>query len=55
MSSQDSPLGPANRWYEIGFNHLRNISVHNQEIQIFSAPIYLATEVSHPIKPTIMR
>ncbi len=45
MSAQDGPMGPANKWYSIGFNDIHNVEVEGQNIQIFSAPCYLATKL----------
>lgn len=45
MSSKDGPLGPANRWYELGFENVQTIQLENLEIQIFSAPVYLAAKL----------
>ncbi len=44
MSTEDGPLGPANRWYKIGFQNLWTVKANDQEIKIFSAPCYLATK-----------
>lgn len=44
MASEDSPLGPANRWYKIGFESLVLAQVKDQEISILSAPCFLATK-----------
>ncbi|MBL4587036.1 MAG: hypothetical protein JKX84_08285 [Flavobacteriales bacterium] len=44
MAAEDGPLGPANRWYKIGFNNLWKVKVKTQEISIFKAPCYLATK-----------
>ncbi len=44
MPAEDTPLGPANRWYKIGFNNLLKIKALDQDIQILSAPCYLATK-----------
>ncbi|WP_291856977.1 nucleotidyl transferase AbiEii/AbiGii toxin family protein [Marinilabilia sp.] len=44
MPAEDSPLGPANRWYKIGFDNLRIEKVHDQVIQILPTPCYLATK-----------
>ena len=44
MSSEDGPLGPANKWYKLGFNDLWTVSAKEQEIKILSAPYYLATK-----------
>ena len=44
MATEDGPLGPANRWYKIGFENLSTAKAKNQEIFILSAPCYLATK-----------
>lgn len=44
MASEDGPLGPANRWYKIGFQGLWTAKAKDQEIKILSAPCYLATK-----------
>lgn len=44
MSAEDGPFGPANRWYKIGFEDLWNVQAQDKEIQILSAPCYLATK-----------
>lgn len=44
MSALDGPLGPANKWYLIGFKNLWKRSINNQEITILDAPCYLATK-----------
>lgn len=35
MASEEGPLGPANRWYKIGFENLWSAKANNQEIRIF--------------------
>lgn len=44
MATEDGPLGPANRWYKIGFENLWTEKAKDQEIKILSAPCYLATK-----------
>ena len=44
MATEDGPFGPANRWYKVGFGNIQIASALDQEIQIFSAPCYLATK-----------
>lgn len=44
MAAEDGPLGPANRWYKIGFENLWTAKAKEQEIYILSAPCYLATK-----------
>ncbi|MFZ4798675.1 MAG: hypothetical protein ACOYMA_14345 [Bacteroidia bacterium] len=44
MPAEDSPLGPANKWYKIGFSDLWTVKAKDEEIQILPAPCYLATK-----------
>lgn len=44
MATEDSPFGPSNRWYKIGFENLWSAQAKEQEIKILSAPCYLATK-----------
>lgn len=44
MAAEDGPLGPANKWFKIGFNNLWTVMAKDQEIRILSAPCYLATK-----------
>ena len=44
MAAEDGPLGPANRWYKIGFENLKSVKAKDQDINILSAPCYLATK-----------
>lgn len=44
MSSEDGPLGPANKWYKIGFQDLCTIEANDQKVQILAAPCFLATK-----------
>lgn len=44
MSTEDGPLGPANRWYKIGLENLWTALAQDQEIRILSAPCFLATK-----------
>lgn len=44
MPAEEGPLGPSNKWYVLGFNDLWKITVKDEEIQILSAPVYLATK-----------
>lgn len=44
MPAEDGPLGPSNKWYKVGFEDLWKIKVKDEEIQVLSAPIYLATK-----------
>ena len=36
MSAEDGPLGPANKWYKIGFEDLWTVSAQEQEVKILS-------------------
>ena len=44
MAIEDSPFGPAIRWYRIGFENLWTVKARNQEIKILSPPCFLATK-----------
>ena len=44
MPADDGPLGPSNRWYKTGFSSLLKVNAAGEEIQIFPAPVYLATK-----------
>ena len=44
MPADDGPLGPANKWYKLGFENLCIVKAINEEIQILPAPVYLATK-----------
>lgn len=44
MSTNDGPLGPANRWYKIGFENLWTLNAKDEEIRVLSAPCYLASK-----------
>lgn len=44
MAAEDGPLGSANRWYKIGFKNLWTAMAKQQEIQLLTAPCYLATK-----------
>lgn len=44
MATEDGPLGPANRWYKIGFKNLWTAKAKDQDIKILSAACYLATK-----------
>lgn len=44
MAAEDGPLGPANKWYKLGFKDLWKVKVKTQEISILKAPCYLATK-----------
>jgi predicted nucleotidyltransferase len=44
MAAEDGPLGPANRWYKLGFENLWTVMAKDQLINILSAPCWLATK-----------
>jgi len=44
MPAEDGPLGPANKWYKLGFADLWTVKAIDEEIHILSAPCYLATK-----------
>jgi predicted nucleotidyltransferase len=44
MPAEDGPLGPANKWYKLGFNNLWTVKAKEEEIKILPAPCYLATK-----------
>jgi hypothetical protein len=44
MPSEDGPIGPANKWYKVGFENLWTKEVEGQLIRILSAPCFLATK-----------
>ena len=44
MSTQPIAWAPANRWFDEGFNHLEEIKVGKQVINILSLPFFLATK-----------
>jgi hypothetical protein len=44
MPAEDGPLGPANKWYKLGFDDLRTVMANEESIQILPAPCYLATK-----------
>lgn len=44
MPAEDGPLGPANKWYKLGFNDLWTVKAKEEDIKILSAPCYLATK-----------
>ena len=43
-SNEDSRLGPANRWYKIGFENIQEVQLEHEVIQILTAPCFLATK-----------
>ncbi|WP_060522775.1 nucleotidyl transferase AbiEii/AbiGii toxin family protein [Nonlabens sp. MIC269] len=44
MPAEDGPIGPANKWYKIGFQNLYTTEVKGEAISILSAPCYIATK-----------
>lgn len=44
MPSENSPIGPSNRWYALGMKDLWQMEVEGIVINILSAPCYLATK-----------
>jgi len=44
IPAEESLIGPANKWYKVGFKRLQTVKVKEQEIQIFTAPCFLATK-----------
>jgi hypothetical protein len=44
MPAEDSLLGPANRWYKVGFDNLKTVKILDQRVLILPAPCYLATK-----------
>src|SRR5210317_906321 len=44
MPSDDGPIGPANRWYKLGFENLWNVKAGNEEIMVLSAPCFIASK-----------
>ena len=44
MAASDSMRGPSNRWYQVGFDALETIEINDTQIQVLSAPCYLATK-----------
>ncbi|MEN2433894.1 nucleotidyl transferase AbiEii/AbiGii toxin family protein [Weeksellaceae bacterium A-14] len=44
IPAEDSAFGSTNRWYKIGFEDLWKVKAKNQEINILSAPCFLATK-----------
>jgi hypothetical protein len=44
MPAEDGPLGPANKWYKLGFDNLWTVKAKEEEIKILPAPCYLATK-----------
>ncbi len=44
MPSEDGHMGPANPWYQIGFKNIQRVNIDDEEIQILTAPCFLATK-----------
>lgn len=44
MPSKDGPMGPANKWYEVGFDNLWTKTINRIEIKILSVGCFLATK-----------
>jgi len=44
IPSHDSALGPSNRWYAAGMDDLQRVVVHGEQVNILSAPCFLATK-----------
>lgn len=44
MASTDTMRGETNRWFAQGFDSLQKITINDNDIQILSAPYYLATK-----------
>ncbi|MCF8274948.1 MAG: hypothetical protein K9I95_14070 [Flavobacteriaceae bacterium] len=44
MPSKDGPMGPANKWYEVGFDNLWAVTIQGIEIKMLSTGCFLATK-----------
>ena len=44
MPSSDGHMGRANRWYQVGFENIQTVQLDQEEIQILTAPCFLATK-----------
>ncbi len=44
IPAEDNAFGSTNRWYKIGFKDLWKVNAKDQEINILSAPCFLATK-----------
>ena len=44
MSTEDMPLIPSTKWFKLGLDTLQTVQANNVEIQILSAPYFLATK-----------
>jgi len=43
-SSENTRMGPVNRWYKIGFENIQRVQLDKERINILSAPCFLATK-----------
>ena len=44
MSTEDMPLIPSSTWFKLGLDTLQTVKANNVDIQILSAPYFLATK-----------
>ncbi|MFK7756002.1 MAG: nucleotidyl transferase AbiEii/AbiGii toxin family protein [Flavobacteriales bacterium] len=44
MATEDGPLGPTNSWYKTGLENLWPVTAKDQNINVLSAPCFLATK-----------
>lgn len=44
MPAEDGPIGPANKWYKVGLDNLWTENIEGTEVNILSAPCFLATK-----------
>ncbi len=44
MPSKDGPMGPTNRWFQVGFDNLWTITIEDIEITMLSVGCFLATK-----------
>lgn len=44
MPVEDSAIGKTNSWYKPGLNYVQKVNVETEEIQILTAPYFLATK-----------
>lgn len=44
MPSEDGHMGAANKWYKIGFENIQTVNIHEERVQILSAPCFIATK-----------
>jgi hypothetical protein len=45
MSTEDTSIGTSNKWYNLGLTDLRTVNVKDIDINILSAPFFLATKL----------